>query len=394
MRSCRRSLDEKIGRWPRIAGENFHVMCFEPVDFVRIVLTRKLARCCAPSIVNAPRSKLWRLIALLALLCAVVVPADADEGENAWYVGVNFAGAEFGGRRFPGKLNKDYHYPSKEDLDYFLERGFSTVRLPFRWERLQLNLGWEFEPRELALLDETVSYITSSGGYVILDPHNYSRYFGKQIGSPQVPTSAFASFWARLAARYKANPRVIFGLMNEPNKISADKWRDAAEAAILAIRATGARNLILVPGTAWSGAHSWTKKRGGISNAEAFRDLVDPVDNMAFEVHQYFDHNYSGQSEDCQSEAIGAESLEKFTQWLRENNQLGFLGEFGAADNPVCLAALDRMLQFIADNSDVWIGWTYWAAGAWWGDYKFSVHPSPNKDRPQLEVLTKFLDRP
>ena len=67
------------------------------------------------------------------------------------------------------------------------------------------------------------------------------------------------------------------------------------------------------------------------------------------------------------------------------------MGEFGAADNTTCLNALDNMLQNIGDNSDVWVGWTYWAAGRWWGDYMFSVHPSNDHttDKPQLPTLKK-----
>jgi endoglucanase len=84
----------------------------------------------------------------------------------------------------------------------------------------------------------------------------------------------------------------------------------------------------------------------------------------------------------------------RFTHWLRENERRGFLGEFAAADNAVCLEALDRMLQYVTDNSDVWLGWTYWAAGAWWGDYPFSVHPSQEGDRPQMKILMKYAKRP
>ena len=330
-------------------------------------------------------------VAALVLMVAVAgSPASAADNQLR-FTGVNMAGAEFANSRIPGKLNEDYHYPKERDIDYFVDRGMNVFRLPFRWERLQLNLAWEFEPRELGQLDETVAYMTGRGAHVLLDPHNYARYFGKVIGSKQVPVSAFASFWAQLAAHFKDNRRVIFGLMNEPYRILADEWRDAAQAAIDAIRATGARNLILVPGTSWSGAHSWTKELNGISNASALRDLNDPADNMAFEVHQYLDSDYSGTSSDCQSETIGRKSLEKFTKWLRETGHRGFLGEFGAANNPVCLEALDQMLQYVADNSDVWLGWSYWAAGAWWGDYRFSVHPSPDGDKPQMEILTKHL---
>ena len=334
----------------------------------------------------------------ISLITAVTVaflvgPSSSATSERLWYPGINFAGAEFNDRRVPGKIGQDYHYPTQHDIDYFLDRGITTIRLPFLWERLQLNLAWEFEPKEFERLDETVAYVTGRGGYVILDPHNYARYFGKLIGSRQVPASAFASFWAVLADHFKDNPRVIFGLMNEPYRIRAEDWRKVADVAIVAIRNTGARNLILVPGTSWSGAHSWTQNRDGISNAAAFRDLTDPADNMAFEVHQYLDSDFSGTSSDCQSETIGRKSLERVTHWLRENGHRGFLGEFGAANNPVCLEALDQMLQYTRDNADVWIGWAYWAAGAWWGDYLFSVHPSTEGDAPQMQILMKHLDR-
>ena len=41
------------------------------------------------------------------------------------------------------------------------------------------------------------------------------------------------------------------------------------------------------------------------------------------------------------------------------------------------------------DNSDVWLGWTYWAAGAWWGDYPMSVEPKNGADRGQMIVLKR-----
>lgn len=303
-------------------------------------------------------------------------PSVADSTGRPWYVGVNMAGAEFGKRRYPGKINKDYVYPKNKHIDYFLDRGFNTFRLPFRWERLEPKLGRDFQPAELSRIDKVISHVTGKGGNLILGPHNYARYFGKRIGSKEVSVAAFAAFWARLASRYRKNPGVIFGLMNEPFKFPADGWRRAVERAIRTIRTTGARNLILVPGTNWTGAHSWLSSRKGISNAVAFRTLSDPAMNFAFEVHQYFDGNSSGTRPTCQSEAIGEERLKKFTQWIRDNNHRGFLGEFEAANNAVCLEALDRMLHYVGANSDVWIGRRFWAAGVWRGKYMFSAHPS------------------
>jgi endoglucanase len=310
------------------------------------------------------------------------------------YVGVNLAGAEFQGSRIPGKANTDYVYPNKKDVDYFIDRGMNTFRLPFRWERLQRNLGWDLEGDELARLDDAVAYMTGRGAYVVLDPHNYARYFGKVVGSKEVPSSALADFWSKLATHYKSNEKVIFGLMNEPHGLPADDWRNAAEASLNAIRATGAQNVVLVPGTAWTGAHSWLAGKGGRSNGDALKSLSDPTGPVVFEAHQYLDDDFSGTKDNCQSEDIGAEKLKAFTGWLRENKHRGFLGEFGVGRSPVCLEALGRMLQYMSDNSDVWLGWTYWAAGPWWGNYPFSVQPTSEEDKPQMKVLIEHAKDP
>ena len=128
----------------------------------------------------------------------------------------------------------------------------NVFRIPFRWERLQRSLFAAFDGAESARLASVVAYATGHGAHVILDPHNYARYYGALVGSGSVPNSAFADFWSRLAAQYKGNPRVIFGLMNEPHDMPTEQWVAAANAAIAAIRAAGAQNLILVPGNGWT----------------------------------------------------------------------------------------------------------------------------------------------
>ncbi|MCB1543043.1 MAG: glycoside hydrolase family 5 protein, partial [Rhodoblastus sp.] len=52
------------------------------------------------------------------------------------------------------------------------------------------------------------------------------------------------------------------------------------------------------------------------------------------------------------------------------------------------------MLAHMADNADVWTGWAYWAAGAWWPkDYPLSIEPKDGEDRPQMKVLAKWIGR-
>ena len=330
-------------------------------------------------------------VMVISLMVPAIVHAVAKVPHTA-YTGVNLAGAEFSEDSLPGKYNFDYVYPTYTEVDYFIGKGMNIFRLPFLWERLQHNQFGGFDAAELARITSLVNYATGKGASVVLNPHNYARYRGTVIGQG-VPVDAFADFWRKLATRYKNNSRVIFGLMNEPHDISTEIWRDAANKAIQAIRNTGATNLILVPGNAWTGAQSWNQNWYGTSNATAMRGITDSGNNYAFEVHQYLDSDSSGSNYTCVSKKIGSARLKNFTAWLRQNGKRGFLGEFGGGRNNTCYAALNDMLSYIDTNADVWLGWTYWAAGPWWGEYMYTLEPINSSDRPQMAPLSKHFAR-
>jgi endoglucanase len=265
--------------------------------------------------------------------------------------------------------------------------------VPFRWERLQPVLCVDLDAEEFQRLDAVVRYATSRGLNVLLDVHNYASYRREVIGTQAVPVDALPGLWGPLAARYKSNDKVIFGLMNEPKGLRTEIWLEAANAAAAAIRTSGARNLIFVPGNGWSGAHSWLARNYGSPNGEAMLGFSDLAQNYAYEVHQYLDSNFSGTHPACRNESIGVTTLTPFTQWLRQNHKRAFLGEFGAGADPTCLAALDAMLAFLDQNRDVWLGWTYWAAGPWPNDYFTSLQPIDGADRPQMAVLLRHIAR-
>ena len=328
------------------------------------------------------------LIALTGCSETLAINEQAKHEFKPPYFGVNLSGAEFNSKKLPGTYNKDYTYPKTTEADYFIEKGMTIFRLPFRWERLQYEMFDEFNEQQLQRIDKLVDHITAKDALVILDPHNYSRYYGNIIGEPEVPVAAFEDFWFKLATHYKNDSRVIFGLMNEPNGMPSELWRDNANAAIAAIRSTGAENLILVPGNGYSGAASWFSSWYGTSNATILLSIVDPIDNYAIEVHQYLDANSSGTSQQC----TDAERLATFTRWLKEHKKKAFLGEFGAADSPECSQAIGGMLNHINANLDVWIGWAWWSAGSWWGDYPFSIHPDGGKDKPQIQLLESYMN--
>lgn len=329
---------------------------------------------------------------VICLLCVLLAAGRAVGADILRYTGVNLSGAEFGGTT--GAYGYAYIYPTASG-PYFRAKNMDTFRLPFRWERLQPTLGEAFDAAEWQRLQDCVTALTASGAAVLLDPHNYARYKGKLIGASDGPSDEqFADLWRRLATRWKNDPRVLFGLMNEPNGVSGEQWAASANHAIVAIRALGANNLILVPGVAWTGAASWYATWYGTPNATSMLTITDPADNFAFEVHMYVDSDSSGTHFMVANDdpLIGAKRLAQFTAWCREHGKRGFLGEFATPASALGLTTAENTLAFIDDNRDVWLGWTWWSAGPWWGTYGFSVQPTAiGGDQPQMPILERHL---
>ena len=343
------------------------------------------------------------------------------------YTGVNLAGAEFGSTPTPGNLGtygSAYIYPNSSEVDYYLGKGLNTFRLPFRWERMQPTQAGPLSTAELARMDAFVNYATAQGGTVIVEPHNFQRYYpdpnnfqqsAQGLVGTAVPNSAYADFWSKMADHYKDNGRVIFNLMNEPTTLPTEQLVTSTNAAIAAIRATGATNTIHVPGNAYTGAHSWTQNWYGTANSVAMLNVVDPAKNMVYEVHQYFDNDSSGTSTQIGTNAnlnntnIGVERITAFTNWLRTNHKKGFLGEFALANArfgepdgtgstaKIADETLQATLNYMQANADVWEGWAWWGGGPWWGNYMFRLdptalpNPTPAQEQPAMAYLVPYV---
>ncbi len=333
---------------------------------------------------------------LSSLVLGFILGGGASAGPLP-LTGVNLAGGEFWWARRPktGEVHpeygKNYSYPTRAEIDYFSGKGMNLFRYQFLWETLQPQVKTPLDPTDLERLKASVKLATDRKLVVLLDPHNYARYYGTNlVGGPDVSFADFADFWQRLALEFKDDPYVWFGLVNEPHDMPTRQWFEAANTCIAAIRGSGANNLILVPGNSWTGAHSWTAG-GDNSNARSILSIKDPLDHWVVEVHQYVDADSSGRHRQVVSPTIGSERLKAFVDWCRQHKKRAVLGEFGVPVVPEGEACLEDMLQSMERDRDVWLGWTWWAAGSRWGDYMFTIEPKNGQDRPQMAWLRPHL---
>lgn len=331
---------------------------------------------------------------LLIVMCLTALPFTSNASclDQARLTGVNVAGAEFGSV-LPGKVFKDYVYPNSTELAYIASRGANVIRLPFRWERLQREAKGPLDAAELKLIQTTVDTAKAQGLCVLLDVHNYAKYYSDSLAANSALQDAFVDLWLKIAQVFTDPEATAFDLMNEPANMPVGEWAALGKRTLAEIRAAKSTNLIFLAGGRWSGAHDWFAGATSVSNAIALADVKDPLNRTIIEVHQYADKNFSGTQTECRPAADFDPIFNNLTAWAKTNQQQLFLGEFGVPQNQTCLETLTHILDLL--DPTVWKGSTYWATGSWWGTYPLAINIKPDVVSPQWQILKDhFYSKP
>ncbi|HBC88977.1 MAG TPA: hypothetical protein DCZ94_18705 [Lentisphaeria bacterium] len=210
------------------------------------------------------------------------------------------------------------------------------------------------------LIDSAIETCAKRGAYLVLDLHRFGSSRQEHV-----------EFWKDAATRYKDNPAVLFELFNEPHGISWDMWRNggdlkdpnkkntdvnAAEntekqegtrspgmqALVDAIRATGAKNIII------AGGLDWGYDLSGIMNGSA-------LDDKGGNGIMYSSHVYPWKSDWAGKTLIAAEKYPLF------------IGEVGCQPEPMPWQKSTEdpkiwapdMIGFIQKNKLNWTGFSF-----------------------------------
>lgn len=303
-------------------------------------------------------------------------------------LGVSLAGAEFGEQRLPGRVNFDYVYPTDRDVyRYYSGKGFGIIRLPFLWERVQPKPFGPLAPEEVAAIRGVLDHAAAANQQVILDLHNYGRYYREPMRIADAPR--LADLWVRIAHEFRGHPGVYgYELMNEPHDLpdGSAGWAQICQLVTNAVRTEDTTSWVLIPGYSWQGAESWPRENPTL-------DVHDGSGLLLYAAHQYFDGDNSGTYRagfDASSLDVGVQRIRPFAEWLAARNARGILTEFGVPDDdPRWLAVLERFLRAVHADERM-VGGVYWAGGPWWGTYPLSIEPRGGRDRPQMSVLSGF----
>ncbi|KAK4692508.1 hypothetical protein P7C71_g4713, partial [Lecanoromycetidae sp. Uapishka_2] len=291
-------------------------------------------------------------------------------------LGQNSNGNENNGGDGPGQMT---HFTTQDKLNIF--------RLPVAWQYLVNNqLGGTLDATNFGSYDKLVQACLRTSAHCIIDIHNYARWNGNIIGQTGGPSiSDFSGLWKQLATKYATESKVVMGLMNEPHDLpSLNSWAGAVQAAVTAIRGVGASSqMILLPGNGYTGASTFVS--GG--SAAALAGVTNPdgsTTNLIFDVHQYLDSDYSGTHASCVTNGIST-AFQPLANWLKSANRQALLSETGGgSSDQSCITNVCAALDFLNDNSDVFLGYVGWAAGSFQISYVLSLVPTGNLDVPLM----------
>ena len=155
-----------------------------------------------------------------------------------------------------------------------------------------------------------------------------------------------------------------------------DAWAASCQAVVTAVRKAGAtKHTILLPGTGYTSAGSFVSS-GSAQSLSAVKNPDGSVDNLVFDVHKYLDSDNSGTHTECIGDSID-DAFKPLAEWLKQNKRMALLSEIGGGSNDQsCMTHVCSAVNFLNENSDVYLGYLGWGAGSFDQTYMLSLTPN------------------
>ncbi len=313
--------------------------------------------------------------------CDLSYPMQYSDGK--WRV-VNLEGAALLEPQFPNIC----------DLFYFAQVGVNTVRLSFKWDYLQCFLGQDIpinwgKGGYGAQIIKLINAWTDKNFTVILSMYDHMHYSYCAIGASDcwVSQERYASAWNQIAAQLVNNPRVVFGLMNQPDVYDVIDGKNNGTTIVLnnqnaaakAIRSTGASQLILYSGNGGSKVSSWDSTDYGDSNSDTFTPENITDTHYAIETQMFYPEAEEPPEQGCIATAnafpktcIDMQTPEDFIRWMQETGIQVVISQTGGTNSSACIICINQGTMWTMMQCNI-TGIGMVTAGHVWVDFNENV---------------------
>ena len=152
-------------------------------------------------------------------------------------------------------------------------------------------------------------------------------------------------------------------------------WATTVQASVTAIRQAGATSqMILLPGNDYTSAATFVSD-GSLAALETVKNLDGTTTNLIFDVHKYCDSDNSGTHAECTTNNVDA--FTALATSLRAIGRQALLSETGGGNTASCVTYVCEELAYLNANTDVYLGYTGWSAGAFQPSWNYVLSLVP-----------------
>ena len=299
-------------------------------------------------------SRCTLLLSLMALLCACLVPAHAQEAVPALRRGVNIVGYD------PIWTDPAKARFQPRHMQAIKDGGFDFVRMNLQ-AFAHMDKDGQLSPAWFMTLDTLVDAGLKAGLQVILDEHDYESC-AKDVAGCRLKLSAF---WRQVAPHYKDAPAgVLFEILNEPNGAMNEAWNDVLAENLSIIRASNPTRRVVIGPIKWN-------SMGELDNLK----LPAADRNIVVTFHYYVPMEFTHQGAYWASEFTKlsgitwgtssdrdrlARDFAQVAAWAEHNRRPILLGEFGALET-AGMAQRAAWTDAVARTAEArGFAWSYW----------------------------------
>jgi aryl-phospho-beta-D-glucosidase BglC (GH1 family) len=320
---------------------------------------------------------------LASIVIAGAIPAVAQLTPNQAIVQMG-RGINLGNTLEPPIEGGWNNGPAQEHyFDDYRAAGFSTVRIPVRWDQhTQGSPPYAIDPAWLDRVEQIVDWGLERDLIIIINGHHEDWL--EQNYTNAAVRARYDSIWSQVATQFRdKSDRLLFEIINEPFGMTTAQVDDLNARILGIIRKTNPTRIVIYSGNEWSGA------------AQMMAAKIPDDDYIMSYFHSYDPWSFAGEAQgtwgsDADRAAIH-DQFRSVANWSAANGVPVMISEFGAvrsADYNSRMAHYATYVEAAVHNN---IATQVWDDG---GDFGLYQRDSSDWDEIKDILINAFPDGP
>ncbi|MEM6645546.1 MAG: cellulase family glycosylhydrolase [Bacteroidota bacterium] len=208
-------------------------------------------------------------------------------------------------------------------FDEYVDAGFTTVRVPVRWDQHTQNTPpYAVNESWMQRVEEVIDWGLERDLYVIVNAH-HDDWIKDGYSDPNL-RARFDSIWVQIAERFEdRSEKLLFEIINEPFGMTVAEVDDLNERVLGIIRETNPTRIVIYSGNVYSGPD------------QLISAAIPDDDYLMGYYHSYDPWPFAGLAEvpswgTTTDRAAIAATFDRMAAWSAENDVPIMISEFGA----------------------------------------------------------------